>query len=297
MTMYQLFPEPLYPDPMSRTDRAREILRKAHAVSPSPSLLRIEEQIRRGDGSSRQLASLIEGSPALAARVLRMANSAFYAPLDQVSSLSRAVTMLGETVIRQLVLTSLVLSRRSGLRSPEEALATARVTGDAVRAAAICRSLAEMTRISSPDEAFATGLLHDLGHIYLLDDVGASYVAYLLSGYTEDALAHEEELAGTTHEDVGAAFAFDWNLPDGIASAMREHHSASPMSLPALVHAADTIVRELNHNDADGPDACAAAVDEALAAIGVARPAWAARVDKVRDEYGLLLTLFESMAA
>ena len=142
--MYQLFPEPLFPDPLSRTDRAREILRKAHAVSPSPSLLRIEEQTRRGDGSSRQLASLIEGSPALAARVLRMANSAFYAPLDQVSSLNRAVTMLGETVIRQLVLTSLVLSRRSGLRSPEEALATARVMGDAVRAAAICRALAEM---------------------------------------------------------------------------------------------------------------------------------------------------------
>jgi HD-like signal output (HDOD) protein len=297
MTMYQLFPEPIFPDPLSRADRAREILRKAHAVSPSPSLLRIEEQIRRGDGSSRQLASLIEGSPALAARVLRMANSAFYAPLEQVSSLGRAVTMLGETVIRQLVLTSLVLSRRSGLRSPEEALATARVMGDAVRAAAICRDLAGLTRISSPDEAFSTGLLHDLGHIYLLDDVSASYAAYLLAGYAGDSLVREEELAGTTHQDVGAAFAFDWNLPDGIASAMREHHNAPPMSLPALVHAADTIVRELNHSDPNAVDASAAAVDVALGAIGVERATWAARVDKVRDEYGSLLTLFESMAA
>jgi len=295
--MYQLFPEPLFPDPLSRTDRAREILRKAHAVSPSPSLLRIEEQIRRGDGSSRQLASLIEGSPALAARVLRMANSAFYAPLEQVSSLSRAVTMLGETVIRQLVLTSLVLSRRSGLRSPEEALATARVMGDAVRAAAISRDLAVLTRISSPDEAFSTGLLHDLGHIYLLDDVSAPYAAYLLAGYADDGLVQEEELAGTTHQDVGAAFAFDWNLPDGIASAMREHHHATPMSLPALVHAADTIVRELNHSDPNAEDASAAAVDDALGAIGIERATWAARVDKVRGEYGSLLTLFESMAA
>jgi HD-like signal output (HDOD) protein len=292
MTMYEVFP-----DLGSRSDRAREILRKAHAVSPSPSLLRIEEQIRRGDGSSRQLASLIEGSPALAARVLRMANSAFYAPLDQVSSLSRAVTMLGEIVIRQLVLTSLVLSRRSGSRSPQEALATARVMGDAVRAAAICRNLAELTRISSPDEAFSAGLLHDLGHIYLLDDVGAAYAAYLLAGEIGDGLDREEELAGTTHEDVGAAFAFDWNLPDSIGSAMREHHRAGPMSLPAVVHAADTIVRELNRNDPYGADASAAAVDAALAAVGVDRPTWAARVDKVRDEYGSLLTLFESMAA
>jgi HD-like signal output (HDOD) protein len=287
----------LFPDRPSSPDRAREILRRAHAVSPSPSLLRIEEQIRRGDGSSRQLASLIEGSPALAARVLRMANSAFYAPLEQVSSLGRAVTMLGETVIRQLVLTSLVLSRRSGMRSPQEALATARVMGDAVRAAAVCRTLAEMSRIGTPDEAFSAGLLHDLGHIYLLDDVSAPYAAYLLAGERPDGLAFEEELAGTNHQDVGAAFAFDWNLPEALGNAMRSHHGAPPMSLAALVHASDTIVRELNRNAPHTADEASAAVDEALAAIGLDRAAWADRVDKVRDEYGSLLTLFESMAA
>jgi hypothetical protein len=153
MTMYEVFP-----DLHTRSDRAREILRKAHAVSPSPSLLRIEEQIRRGDGSSRQLASLIEGSPALAAHVLRTANSAFDAPIDQVSSLSRALAMLGDTGIRQVVLTSLVLSHRSGQRSPKEALASARLMGDAVLAAAICRSLAALTGICSSDEAFSAGL-------------------------------------------------------------------------------------------------------------------------------------------
>ena len=151
--MYEVFP-----DLNTRSDRAREILRKAHAVSPSPSLLRIEEQIRRGDGSSRQLASLIEGSPALAAHVLRTANSAFDAPIDQVSSLSRALAMLGDTGIRQVVLTSLVLSHRSGQRSPKEALASARHMGDAVLAAAICRSLAALTGICSSDEAFSAGL-------------------------------------------------------------------------------------------------------------------------------------------
>ena len=246
---------------------------------------------------SRQLASLIEGSPALAARVLRMANSAFYSPLEPVSSLSRAVTMLGETVIRQLVLTSLVLSRRAGQRTPQEALASARVMGDAVRAAAVCRSLAGLTRLCSPDEAFSAGLLHDLGHIYLLDDVRAQYASYLLLGDTSDGLAYEEELAGTNHEDVGAAFAFDWNLPDGIASAMRSHHDPVPMSLSALVRASDAIVHELVPNHPDGAEAAALAVDTALGAIGVERTLWAPRLEKVRDEYGSLLTLFESMAA
>ena len=61
-------------------DRARQIVQHAHAISPSASLLRLEQQLRQGDSNARQLAKLIDGSPALAARVLRMANSAFYAP-------------------------------------------------------------------------------------------------------------------------------------------------------------------------------------------------------------------------
>src|SRR5271157_5575409 len=110
-------------------DRARQIVQHAHAISPSASLLRLEQQLRQGDSNARQLAKLIDGSPALAARVLRMANSAFYAPAEPVTTLSRAVALLGDTVLRQLVLTSLIVSRRAGNRSPREALAAARLTG------------------------------------------------------------------------------------------------------------------------------------------------------------------------
>jgi len=90
-------------------DRARQIVQHAHAISPSASLLRLEQQLRQGDSNARQLAKLIDGSPALAARVLRMANSAFYAPAEPVTTLSRAVALLGDTVLRQLVLTSLIV--------------------------------------------------------------------------------------------------------------------------------------------------------------------------------------------
>jgi hypothetical protein len=76
-------------------DRARQIVQHAPAVSPSASLLRLEQQLRQGDSNARQLAKLIDGSPALAARVLRMANSAFYAPAEPVTTLSRAVALLG----------------------------------------------------------------------------------------------------------------------------------------------------------------------------------------------------------
>jgi HD-like signal output (HDOD) protein len=222
-------------------DRARQIVQHAHAISPSASLLRLEQQLRQGDSNARQLAKLIDGSPALAARVLRMANSAFYAPAEPVTTLSRAVALLGDTVLRQLVLTSLIVSRRAGNRSPREALAAARLTGDAVRAAVVGKTLAQMSRSVDPDTAFAAGLLHDLGHVYLLDDVGERYASYLLDPHAHDArnaagqLEMEIELAGTTHQDVGAVFAYEWNLPPVIARVLWDHHVPSPGSLGALM--------------------------------------------------------------
>jgi HD-like signal output (HDOD) protein len=227
-----------------------------------------------------------------------MANSAFYAPREPVISLNRAVAMLGDTVLRQLVLTSLVMSRQAGGRSPREALAAARLMGDAVRSAVICRSLAQITRIVPDDDAFSAGLLHDLGHVYLLDDVGEAYAAYLLDPvFGADSLTREVIMTGTTHEDVGAIFAYDWNLPQQVGRVLHEHHDPKPGTLPAIIHASDWLVRELNNPSNTDPDLIAAGAEAALAGIGLSHETWLARSGTVRDQYAELLTLFDAIAA
>jgi HD-like signal output (HDOD) protein len=279
-------------------DRAREFVGRAHSIRPSPSLFRLEAQLRRGDGSVRQVAHLIEGSPALAARVLRMANSAYYAPRAPVISLNRAVAILGDTVLRQLILTSLVIGRQSAGRKPREALAAARLMGDAVRSAVICRSLAELTGVIPDDDAFSAGLLHDLGHVYLLDEIGEAYAIYLLDmSLTEDFLARELVITGTTHQEVGAVFAKAWNLPAQVAEVLGEHHEPEPGSLAAVVHASDWLVREMNSVSAGDPAQIIAGADAALAGLGLTREAWATRVGDVREQYAELLTLFDAVAA
>jgi HD-like signal output (HDOD) protein len=280
-------------EPPPTLDRAREVLRRAHAVTPSRSLLRLEDTLRKGDASTKQLAQLIEGSPALAARVLRMANSSFYAPAEPVVSLGRAVPMLGHTVLRQLVLATLVLSRQETGRSTRQGVAAARLTGNAVRAAVVARALAAASRLCAPDDAFSAGLLHDLGHVYLLDDTGDAYAAYLVDEAPADPLARELELTGTTHQDVGLAFSYDWNLPPTLAGVMRAHHSPEPKTLSAVVSAADALVAEVHHPSAEGPEAAVAISDAALATIGVTRDAWEAVAPQVRADYAELLTVFE----
>jgi HD-like signal output (HDOD) protein len=284
-------------------DRARQIVQHAHAISPSASLLRLEQQLRQGDSNARQLAKLIDGSPALAARVLRMANSAFYAPAEPVTTLSRAVALLGDTVLRQLVLTSLIVSRRAGNRSPQEALAAARLTGDAVRAAVVGRALAQISRSVDPDTAFAAGLLHDLGHVYLLDDVGERYASYLLDPPAHDTrnaagqLELEIELTGTTHQDVGAVFAYEWNLPPVIARVLWDHHEPSPGSLGALIAGADVLFRELSYPSVIDEADQQIAGDTILAAYRISRERWAERTPSVREDFTELLSIFDVHAS
>jgi HD-like signal output (HDOD) protein len=263
-------------------------------VTPSRSLLRLEDTLRKGDASTRQLTQLIEGSPALAARVLRMANSSFYAPVEPVVGLTRAVPMLGHTVLRQLVLATLVLSRQESGRSTRQGVAAARLTGNAVRSAVVSRALAAESRIVHPDEAFAAGLLHDLGHVYLLDDVGEQYASYLTDEFPEDPLAREVELTGTTHQDVGLAFAYDWNLPTTLAAVLREHHNPVPRTLAAVVAAADALVGEVHHATAEDEATALAMSDAALGHIGTTREAWEQIAPRVRQDYAELLTVFES---
>ncbi len=275
-------------------DRAREIVRSAHALGPSPSLLRIEEQLRSGEANARQLARLIEGSPALAARVLRMANSAFYAPLEPVVSLSRAVAMLGDTVLRQLVLTSLVMARGAGRRNARQALAAARLTGDAVRAAVVCRALATAIRFNPSDEAFAAGLLHDLGHVYLLDNVGDSYAEHLLAaGTTVGELEQEMELAATTHQEVGAIFAYEWNLPKSVAGVLWEHHGEPSRELVGIVASADILIRDFASHQPELASEARQAANDALATLGLTRERWEEQLPAIRDQIAELMSVFD----
>src|SRR5665811_1390252 len=77
--------------------------------------------------------------------------------------------------------------------------------------------------------------------------------SYLLDPHAHDdrnavgQLEMEIELSGTTHQDVGAVFSYEWNLPPVIARVLWDHHNPSPGSLGALIATADILVRELSY--------------------------------------------------
>ncbi len=272
-------------------ERARDIVRRSDATTPSAALLRVEAEIRHGTASAARLARLIEASPELAARVLRVANSGFYAPVQSVSTLPRAIAILGDALLRQLALASIALARRARNQSIQQSVVAARFSGDAVRAAVICRELARLTH-RDQEAAFAAGLLHDLGRLYLLDQGRDAYAALALARRMEPTADDERRVCGATHEEVGAILVANWSLPEPIGEVLRAHHAPRPGSLAELVGIADGLVAPLSRPAPidtrmdDGPAS-------SLAMLGIEHSAWADGLPAVRDQIAELLQAFD----
>jgi HD-like signal output (HDOD) protein len=143
--------------------RADVIARKSLPTIP-PVLTGIIALIDDDRAGAKKLVELIERDQALTARLLRLANSAFFGQARKVSTIPRAVLLLGFSTVRNLALGVKVWDTLgTGVSRKElEALWT-----HAVQVAAAARVLARQQRQVNPDEAFTTGLLHDVGQLVL----------------------------------------------------------------------------------------------------------------------------------
>lgn len=284
------------PDPSAATV-ALEVVRRASAIRPPAGLIRLEARLRSGQASTAELARLIDGSPALAARLLRIANSAFYSPRQPIVTLNRALVVIGDAVLGQMVIHAIVASRRAEGRTPTEALAGARLMSDGVRCAVTARALAQLGDAVGPDEAFAAGLLHDLGHVLLLDDSPAAYAGYLQGRPGPgDCLDVELEMTGTTHEAVGEAFAIEWNLPAPLRQAMARHHGPADSAISSVIRVADRLVGGRDRPAIAEAGSEPVDIEALLDAVGVTPGAWADRAAATNAEMAELLTIFDLAA-
>src|SRR6478736_3385042 len=114
----------------------------------------------------------LESDPALAARILRVANSSLFGATRQVTDLNQALTLLGIRPLKMLVL---------GFSLPKDLLAgvEAEVLGhywrQALTKAVAARELCEQLWRSPGEEAFLAGLVQDIGELVLLKELGQSY--------------------------------------------------------------------------------------------------------------------------
>ena len=200
--------------------------RKIYAIRDLPTLPAIAQKLMKlaDDDSAgmQQLATMISSDQALSARVLSLANSAYYGHRATVSTIQRAMIVIGMNMLKQISLSVLVCGT-IGRGGKDRSQFWKHSFGTATASALI----AKRAGLRDADTYFMAGLLHDVGKILL-----------------EMYFPNETEL---DHTEVGAWMAERWQLPPDLISAIGYHHSLLPehLSQPivACVHAADVCAK------------------------------------------------------
>lgn len=165
-------------------------------------------------------ATTISTDPALTSRILRAANSSYYGLANNVSTVPRAVMVLGLSTVRMLALGFTLVQTMQGAEGPsfdyKEFWRRNLLTGVGARL------IAQKTRTSDPEEAFVGGLLHGVGVLAIQGTIPAEYSAVITASRGDRSVLAELERRQwqTDHVEVGAALATQWSLPPGLVAAV-----------------------------------------------------------------------------
>lgn len=255
---------------MTHHEKAQDFLAELTEKQPQlpfePSLL-ADLFASTGDeavATNEQVATLVGRSQNLAARVLQLANSAYYGFGAAVSSLPQAVRILGLNEIRAMVigLGAAAAFKKSDVPTGFE---LAQTWTHQVLTASLARELGILARqhapsmhAIAPEELYAAGLLHDIGKILIASRRPQDWLAiaeYAAAASLPFHLA-EDAYWGIDHSVVGARLLFYWQLPSRLTEPVSWHHA------PTLA--------ETEYSDASRLLAAANCLANAIAASGMA---------------------------
>ncbi len=187
----------------------------------------IVESLNDDRTTAADLEQLIYGDPALASKMLSLANSAYYGLPRNVTTISRAVNVIG---IQELQM----LAAGVGLADPHDLRgqpADYRIEDLWVHSAAVSYAAGELAEASGhplPDEVRTAGLLHDLGKLVLvthLNDYLDQIMALIEVGIS---YREAERQTGIDHTTLGYWLAKRWGLPENHQLVIRDHHQPRP---------------------------------------------------------------------
>lgn len=196
--------------------------------SLSTTVAKVLDICNRPDTSPNDLNRVIALDPVLTGRVLHLINSAYYSLPDEVTSLTRAIIVLGINTVKNLALSTAILEAL-GAGGGDKALSMDDFWTHSIGVGVIAKSLAAAQGVPAirREEYFVAGLLHDLGKIPLNVVFPEDYrrvVTLLEEGAAESSSAAEERILGLDHGRIGVLIADKWRQAESMREVMRCHH-------------------------------------------------------------------------
>jgi HD-like signal output (HDOD) protein len=200
--------------------------------------------------TARDLHNIIKNDPALATRVLKVVNSAFYGLPGQISEIDRAIVLLGLSAVKNIAI-SASIARLFGSAKITGKFDARDVWRHSVAVAVATRQFCNIVgKKPFAEEAFLAGLIHDLGLL-----VERQAFPELLTQVIDTAadsegkrtfVEIENDIIGTDHQALGAALAAKWKFPRILQIVLGYHHNVANLAedsrmLPTMVYVADVL--------------------------------------------------------
>jgi len=212
-------------DDKNRLERMRLITQRVNNIPTLPEVMtKIIQMVDDPRTTANLLAEYIGRDQALTAKILKLANSAFYGFPQKIGTINLAIVVLGFESVKDLGLSAAVVETfREGEYNGVFDLHHFWV--HAVAVAAGCKIVSRHMKVNISGEIFVAGLLHDIGKLILCRHLTEEYIVVIKTAREQkkDIYRMELELLGFNHADVGGWLSEQWNLPQHQTNAIYYH--------------------------------------------------------------------------
>ncbi len=224
----------------------KKIVKTSEALPPMPEIMAKATEILSDDNAGfKEVGDVLETDQAMATRVLKLANSAYYGLSIPVASVQQASALLGFQTLIELI-TVVSTSKMMGKSLKGYDINSTEMWKHSLSVATASRLIAEKKHPDITGDAFNAGLIHDSGMIIIdtyIEKKKEAYQNLIKSGTSVHSA--EKQILGFNHAEIASEFFKKWNLPSSQTNAIKYHHNPDDSNkdiLSYILHVADYIV-------------------------------------------------------
>ncbi len=225
----------------------QEVVKSAQLISLPDIYMKLKELMDDPEYTMAEVALLVGRDPGMAARFLRVVNSPLYLRIRKIETVSQAVSLLGIRQVHDIVLSASIAEAFEGIQT--EVMNMKKFWQRSFYCAVMTKQLALECDIIEDDRLFLTGLLHDIGHLFMYIAIPEeSQHAIMNAKKLEQPLYQvERKLLGFDYAKVGGYMMQKWNLPKSLQVITCFHpepgKSNQYASETAMLHLASLLVQ------------------------------------------------------
>ena len=233
-----------------KKDKFRKALREIKNLPTLPGIvMKLTQMAEDPETTTEQMGKVISKDHILAAKLLKLVNSAFYGFPQRISSLSSAIILLGFNVIKSLIISASIFEfmEEQDVELWEHSLGCALVSN----------ILAKRLGVGDPEEVSTAGLIHDIGKVAIKMELPEEFeiIKQMVRERHIAMYKAEQEVLGVNHAEVGGWMAKSWNLPVKLVEPITCHHdprlAKQEQLASAIVHFSDIVIRGVGYGHGD----------------------------------------------